>query len=392
MSTPLPTLIVVDDDGDIATLIGTIGERAGFQPLIATDADAFFAAVEQHGSDAIVLDLQMPQLDGMEALRYLADQHSKADILILTGADERTAASAERYGASRNLHMLGAMQKPFMPDELLATLKSTRARLRPLTVADLREAVLANQLTIHYQPTVALTGGDADSIDSLEALVRWDHPQRKLLTASSFLDISDAGGLTEAITDFVLERGIQQLRAWHDSDMALALRVNVSARLIADREFPDRLATLLHEHEIEPRFLTIEITEAAALESNPDTLDILTRLRLKGCHLSLDDFGSGCSNLRHLHSVPFTELKIDQSLVALYRPGSTAERLLEGVVELGHKIGLTVCAEGVESEAALEFLRAIGCDTAQGYGISRAVPASEVGRVIAEWRVRCAGR
>jgi EAL domain-containing protein (putative c-di-GMP-specific phosphodiesterase class I)/ActR/RegA family two-component response regulator len=391
MTAEQPTLIVVDDDTEIAALIGQLGERAGFRPVIATDADAFFRAVEHDRSGAIVLDLQMPKLDGMEALRYLADQRSKASILIITGADSRTAASAEHYGTSRNLRMLGAVQKPFMPEDLLGTLRETRSRVQPLTVSDLREAIIANQLTIHYQPTIALTGGDADSIDSIEALIRWNHPERNILTAGSFLNLSDAGGLTEAITDFVLERGIEQLRAWHDGGLALTLRVNVNARLISDREFPDRLGALLREHDMEPRFLTLEINETAALASNPDTLDILTRLRLKAFNLSLDDFGAGCAHLRHLHSIPFSELKIDQSIIALFRPQSPAQRLIEGVIDLGHKLGMTVCAEGVESEETLSFLRGSGCDTAQGHCISRAVPAGEVRRAIAGWRSRRAG-
>jgi len=155
--------------------------------------------------------------------------------------------------------------------------------------------------------------------------------------------------------------------------------------LITDLSFPDRVAALLAETGIDGRQLVIEITETATIQNPTATMAILTRLRVKRIGLALDDFGTGYSSLTQLFEMPFSELKIDKSLVMNLSSSREANTMIASLIELGHNLGLKICAEGVENRAALDRLAAIGCDRCQGYFISRAIPASEVADFAARW-------
>jgi EAL domain-containing protein (putative c-di-GMP-specific phosphodiesterase class I) len=155
--------------------------------------------------------------------------------------------------------------------------------------------------------------------------------------------------------------------------------------LIADIDFPDRLEATLAEHSIEPEALTLEVTETAMLDQRPETFDILTRLRIKNINLAIDDFGIGYSSLTQLFRMPFNEMKIDKSLVLKVTESKEASIMVDALVSLAHKLNLTVCAEGVENEATLEFLGTVACDCAQGYYVSPPVAAAEMPKVISRW-------
>jgi EAL domain-containing protein (putative c-di-GMP-specific phosphodiesterase class I) len=190
--------------------------------------------------------------------------------------------------------------------------------------------------------------------------------------------MGESSGLIRPITDYVIQRGLEQLKAWQSSRAELGLRLNLSATLLTDIGFPDRLASLIEELEIDPRRVTLEIAETAMLDRDPITFDILTRIRLKNVNLAIDDFGIGYSSLTQLFRMPFSEMKIDRSLLA-HLPGSKeATIMVKALVNLAHDLGLSVCAEGVESENVLELLREFGCDSAQGYFISHPIRSTEV--------------
>jgi EAL domain-containing protein (putative c-di-GMP-specific phosphodiesterase class I) len=187
------------------------------------------------------------------------------------------------------------------------------------------------------------------------------------------------------MTDFVLQRGIEQLKGWEAARLQLGLRVNVAAKLISDIAFPDRLETMLVEQSVGADVLALEITETAMLEQTPEALDILTRLRIKNVGLAIDDFGIGYSSLTQLFRMPFNEMKIDRSLVGKITESKEAWIMVDALVSLAHKLNLMACAEGVEDEATLAALCGFGCDYAQGYLVSPPVPAAEIPKVIARW-------
>jgi EAL domain-containing protein (putative c-di-GMP-specific phosphodiesterase class I)/CheY-like chemotaxis protein len=383
-----PVLLALDDDQDIVDTICAIGVRAGFRALPSTSAARFREIIEAELPDVIVLDLQMPGQDGIATLRYLADAKVAAKIFLVTGMDERTIASAEQYGLRRGLQVVGTLQKPFDPDELLARLERAHAAIRPLTAADLEQAIQNNELVVYYQPIIQRFADNTWDICAVEALLRWNHPIRGLLTPSSFISMGEAHGLSRAMTDFVFQRGIEQMKGWEASRLRIGLRVNVAATLISDIDFPDRLEAMLREQSLDPENLALEITETAMLDQTPETIDILTRLRIKNISLAIDDFGIGYSSLTQLFRMPFNEMKVDKSLISKITESKEASIMVDALISLAHKLNLTVCAEGVEDEATLAALGRFGSDYAQGYYVSPAVAASEIPKIIARWDQR----
>ena len=278
-----PVLLVLDDDQEIVDVICTIGAQAGFRPVgsAATTPKELQTALAASRPDVIVLDLQMPGQDGVTTLRYLADAGVPARVLLVTGMDERTIGAAEQYGLRRGLQVLGTLQKPFDPDDLLAQLERAHAALRPITPADLQNAITHDELMLYYQPTIRRFADGTWDVAAVEALLRWKHPIRGILAPDSFIPMGEAHGLSRAMTDWVIQHGVEQLKGWQASRLRVGLRINIAAKLIADVAFPDRLETILAEHALHPDMLTLEVTETATLDQTPETLDILTRLRIK---------------------------------------------------------------------------------------------------------------
>jgi EAL domain-containing protein (putative c-di-GMP-specific phosphodiesterase class I) len=380
-----PVLVALDDDQDIVDTVCAIASRAGFDAMSSISSDDFAALVGRTSPDAIVLDLQMPGIDGVNALRLLADAQANASVLLVTGMDERTLAAAEQYGLRRGLKMVGGLQKPFDPEELLLKLERVHATLRPVTASDLHDAIAKDELVIHYQPIIRRFADNTWDVCAVEALLRWNHPIRGLVTPDSFVAMGEAHGLSRAMTDFVLQKGIEQLKGWLAQRLRIGLRVNIAATLIADLGFPDRLEAMLIEQSLDADALALEVTETAMLDQSPETFDILTRLRIKNINLAIDDFGIGYSSLTQLFRMPFNEMKIDKSLVGKIVESKEAAIMVDALISLAHKLGLTACAEGVEDSATLEMLERFGCDYVQGYYVSPPVPATEIPKIIARW-------
>jgi EAL domain-containing protein (putative c-di-GMP-specific phosphodiesterase class I)/CheY-like chemotaxis protein len=380
-----PVLLTLDDDEEIVETICAIGARAGFRSVPSTAPAEIAELLRTTAPDVIVLDLQMPGGDGVSTLRHLADANASASILLVTGMDERTMAAAEQYGLRRGLRILGTLQKPFDPDELLIRLERAHAAIRPLTPDDLHHAIERNELLVYYQPIIRRFADNTWDISAAEALLRWDHPIRGLLTPDSFISMGEAHGLSRAMTDFVLQRGIEQLKGWLAARLRIGLRVNIAATLISDIAFPDRLEGMLAEQSLDPELLALEITETAMLDQTPETFDILTRLRIKNIDLAIDDFGIGYSSLTQLFRMPFNEMKIDKSLISKIVESKEAFIMVDALVSLAHKLGLTVCAEGVEDAETLDALGRLGCDCAQGYYVSPPVGAAEIPGIFARW-------
>lgn len=383
-----PVLFAFDDDTSILSVVSGIAERAGFEVYTTTEPRELLGRLPELEPCAIVLDLQMPGMDGVEVLRELADLQTSAGIILLSGMDERTLASAEGYASARGLTVAATMQKPFVPEDLNEKLQATQTAVAELTPEDLQNAIIREELVVYYQPTIRRFADGSWDVSAMEALLRWEHPQKGMIYPEKFVGMAEEGGLGRAMTDFVIRRGVEQLKGWQASRLDLGLRINIAAGLIADLDFPDRLEATLREYEIDPSYLTLELTETAMLGQDTEVFDIMTRLRVKNVNLAIDDFGIGYSSLTQLFAMPFNEMKIDKSLVMRVPESKEASIMVSALVDLAHKLSLTVCAEGVETDAALNFLASVGCDGAQGFLVSQPIPASEVRDVIARWSRR----
>jgi EAL domain-containing protein (putative c-di-GMP-specific phosphodiesterase class I) len=384
MSSQINRLLVVDDHPDILDFVGQVAEGVGYTVAKAHSPDAFRDILPGFKPTLVMLDLQMPGGDGVELIRALARQNSRANVVLASGMDQRVLNAAEQLGKSHGLAMVGVMQKPIMLGDLECLLGRFYESRREVTVDQLRRAVDRAELRVHYQPKARLVAG-AWKIDSAESLVRWEHPEYGLIYPDEFIPLAESSGLIAALTDFVLQAGIEQVGVWNSVGLALGLSVNLSPRLVTNLEFPDQLAALAALSKVENSQLTLEVTETAALSDPAHTLDILTRLRVKKFGLSLDDFGTGFSSVTQLYQMPFSELKIDKSLGMDLQRNVEARTIVRSLVDLGHNLGLSVCCEGVESAQSLAFLGSIGCDYAQGYYIARPMVADALPTFVGSW-------
>ncbi len=205
------------------------------------------------------------------------------------------------------------------------------------------------------------------AVVGLEALVRWAHPTRGLLLPGDFLPAVEQTGLIEPLTDCVLDIALAQIRTWMEQGLAVPVAVNLSARSVHRPDLPDRVLSALATHDVPPALLRLELTETALLAEPTRARDVLTRLHRAGVSLSIDDFGAGYSSMGHLKHLPVDELKIDRSYIADMASSAEDAALVRSVVDLGHELGLTVVAEGVEDAATAAALADLQCDVGQGY-------------------------
>jgi EAL domain-containing protein (putative c-di-GMP-specific phosphodiesterase class I)/CheY-like chemotaxis protein len=380
-------VLILDDTVEIAELIGILSRKAGFKSTVTTDVDAFNDALERETPNIIILDLQIPKSDGVQILRQLSADSAAAGILLVTGMDRRTIDSAEKFGRKAGLNMLGTLQKPFAPELLIKKLESARDATRQLTGADLGAAIDDATMKLYFQPVVRRLAQGTWHTESVEALPRWHHPALGLLTPGQFLSLagSERSGLMQRLTDFVLQRGIEQLHVWQQGGLHLGLRVNVAAGLITDTDFPDRLESLIQQNQTDPALLTLEISDSTSLGNSRDGIGILTRLRLKEINLALDDFGAAGQPINTLFTLPLNEVKIDRCVTADLTVEHGAPVLFRGLVDVARQLGMVCCAEGVETAGQLDVLDDIGCDLAQGFHIGKPMPATAIPKAIAGW-------
>jgi diguanylate cyclase len=238
-------------------------------------------------------------------------------------------------------------------------------------VGDLRRGIDRGELVLHYQPKVLICSGD---VVGAEALVRWKHPQRGLVFPDAFIPLAEHTGLMGPLTRYVLDAALAQARVWMDADRALTVSVNLSARNLLDDGLPVQVAELLAAHGVVADLLELEVTESAIMTEPVRAQRILEQLSALGVKISIDDFGVGYTSLGQLKTLPVTELKIDRSFVMTMTEDQSNALIVHSVVDLGHKLGLTIVAEGVESGDALAALAALDCDIAQGYHLSPPLP------------------
>jgi diguanylate cyclase (GGDEF)-like protein len=243
-------------------------------------------------------------------------------------------------------------------------------------VAELRDAIATGGLMLYYQPKVALA--DPARRLSVEALARWAHPTRGFVPPDEFIAIAEQTGLIAPLTSWVLATALDQCRRWLDDGLDVNVSVNVSARMLRDATFPDAVAAALNLARVPASRLTLEITETAIMDDVEHTVDLLWQLRRAGVRLSIDDLGVGQSSLAYLKRLPVHEVKIDKSFVLTMVDDPADDAIVCAVIGLGHRLGMTIVAEGVETELARDRLAEIGCDVAQGYWYSRPMPAADV--------------
>lgn len=329
--------------------------------------------------DILITDLEMPDMDGVELIRHIAESHQVNALIVVSSRETTILSTVETMAREHGLIVLGIAQKPLSYDNLASLLakfepgqvgaRNSEAQYS-FSAQELREAIINKQLLLQYQPKVTTHSG---VMRGVEALVRWQHPQHGLMAPAHFITFAEENGLIDELTDWVLETALKQLRDWHARGLTISVAVNLSARSLSTPDLADRVAAATSRIGIEPKYLVLEITETAVMSDLALSLGTLARLRLKGFGLSIDDFGTGFSSMQQLSRIPFTELKIDRSLVHGASEKPHLHVMLQSTIEMGKKLHLTTVAEGVENPSDWQLIRLLGCDVAQGFYVSKPI-------------------
>ncbi len=342
----------------------------------------------QRGPHLVIIDLAAAGVDAIEVLHQLHCCGCTMPVLLLGSVEPRLLASARTLASQLGLSVAGALTSPIEPAALERILR-VELPLNP-TVEDLQGALAAHEFELHYLPT-AVRGNGGWQIAGAEGLIRWNHPRRGLILPRQFLHVAaESSRVTAGLADFAITEAIRQLGQWRFSGFDVAISVNIAPQLVRDRSMPERLLRTLDEYDVPPELFTIEVTGAPAAEDRLLLLDALTRLRLRGVGLTLDNFGQGPS-LAELYRLPFTEMKLSGALSSDALRIPAADAVLRAVISLGRTLGLRICGSRVEETAVMANLVALGCDSLQGKLISAPLPAAELPMFAAGWSPHSVG-
>ena len=381
-------VLVIDDEPAVCELIETVAESAGFTTASANTRDQIEVALTTR-FDVVVLDLSLGDIDGIEIMGRLSAIRRGLPVILVSGADEVLLASARRIAEMQKLRVVATLAKPFGIDVLSSALTHARQLAQqmidptgPSLLIDDDQLFDPEFLRLAYHPKVSALTGD---IVGAEALVRWRHPERGDVVPSMYVALVEQRGRTADLLDAVMSMAAHD-RSRHRALASLPdISLNVSVLDLDDDELPRRATRILTESAPADGW-TFEITETAPISDIAPAIAILTRLRLAGFHLAVDDFGTGTSNYERLLVAPFSELKIDRALVRRLRGGAVdPDPIVRSSVEVGHSLGLNVIAEGVETREQYDIIRRLGCDFAQGFLISRPVAPGKFAAAVEEW-------
>ena len=366
-------LLVLDDDPDMCALVVSAATSAGYQATSSTDFAGFAAGLTPDTS-VVVLDLMMPEVDGIQVLRYLSSQNYASDIVLLSGYDKKVLMVAGQLAGALGLNIRASVQKPVDLKSLQEILARTgdarqasqtgaRGRDNSRDPESLRRAIADDQLFVHYQPQYYI---ETRKLAGVEALVRWRHPTMGVLPAAAFIEAFETSGLVDELTWLVMKKILADKKRWRSANNT-AVSLNISTRSLRDLSLPEKLLSVITDHGGQPSDFILEITESGLIRELHTALDVLARMRLKGFGLSIDDFGTGYAMLQQLQRVPARELKLDMSFTHSMLHDESASIIVRKTVELAHDLDMHVVAEGVETGEQLRALGEYGCEVAQGH-------------------------
>ncbi|MGD9661767.1 MAG: EAL domain-containing protein [Porticoccaceae bacterium] len=381
--TPPQRLLVFDDEIDVSFTLCAIAETAGFETSATTSSADFFHQLTNWRPTHLIIDLQMPNIDGVEILHTLADLDCNATVIITSGLGIRVLEAAGRAATENGLRVSGVLPKPFTPRTLRALLgKDANLLTAPpqqshphdldIGEAELQLALERQQFIPWYQPKISCASGE---IVGFECLARWQHSTLGLIMPDRFIPVAERSGLINQLSRQIFAQAL----TWHGESFQgtpIKIALNMSARILTDKDFPRWLMEQCSQSHVQPSQVILEITETSTLEDPIAMLEFLTQFRIKGFNLSIDDFGVGYSSMIQLARLPFSEMKIDKMFIMTASQSEESQKIATAIAGLGRALELYVTAEGVEDQWTLNFLREIGCDAAQGYLIARPMAAN----------------
>lgn len=385
--------LIVDDDEFMHDVVRVALANIGLNHIHAVDngADAldFVDDLEDCSSTIIFLDLNMPDMDGVELIRHLSTRGFNGNVVPLSGEDRQILKSVEDLARQRKLRVLAALQKPVSIDDLAMAIAgislsrravtSAQIEENSVTAAEVAEALQNNEIFAVFQPKIDIA---TCKVLGVEALARWQRPNGDIIRPDWFIPVAEAGGLINQLTEYMFVYALRSMAEWRRHDIDLAVSVNVSVQTlnqmdVSQFDLPSFIVSRAGEAGISADRLIIEVTESRLMEDLAGPLDVMARLRLKGVKLSIDDFGTGYSTMKQLVRVPAQEMKIDKSFVSGAGADKVKYAILKSSIQLGKSLDMKTVAEGVETREEWKMVEELGADIVQGYYAARPLKADE---------------
>ncbi|MBK1695055.1 response regulator receiver protein [Chromatium weissei] len=380
------SVLLVDDDVIVRRQTGLLLSAMGVTEILTvTSGEAALMEIERAGVigiDLLITDLKMPGMDGIEFLRRLAHINYPGDLIIASGVDAQLLHTVADLARSKGLHLRGAVKKPLTREsltELLTARRQMNNQIIPVLAPeilneDILDGIAHDEFSIAFQPKV-----DANTLQvvGVEALARWRH-NGQMMRPDLFIHAAEQLGLIAPLSRVLLEKTLVGANQLFAEGFKLVIAFNLSANWLSDLQLPELIENSLSSTSLMPENLILEITETTILSDLDISMDVLTRLRIKGFKLSIDDFGTGYSSMEQLQRIPFGELKIDRSFVQGAGERPAVRAILAASINMARKLNLSTVAEGVETQADLDLVRGLGCDLVQGWLIAKAMPTAEL--------------
>lgn len=368
------TLVVYSTDTKLIDLMKLISAEEGMDLLIEENGRELANLNESLRSVIIIIDTDVQEPCIINCLDLLALANCLFPIVIIGDCEDKLLLSLERIGASKGLMVFSSPKRKFHLEQFKELSKLIDKKGNFINIEQLALALEKNEFKMFYQPKIALK---TNKLVGLEALIRWERPAHGLVFPDAFVPIAEESGLIIPLTYWIIQDVFKQYAIWKKKKLTLNLAINLTPSILTDLLFPDELVKLSQSFQVDPEHICFEITEAAAMQREDTVLEVLTRIRLKKFSLSIDDFGTGYSSLVELQRLPFTEMKIDRSFVCDLETNELNRNIVKSVIDLGKNMHLSLVAEGVETQAAFDKLKKLGCDVAQGYLIAKPMSVSD---------------
>jgi EAL domain-containing protein (putative c-di-GMP-specific phosphodiesterase class I)/CheY-like chemotaxis protein len=387
-------LVAQADLSERRALVALLGQLGAGQVTDVADGAAALQALDAGATPRVnvaLIDLDLPGMDGLTLLRRLGEAKCAARLIVTGSQPAGLLFSVETLAEAFGIELLGAIARPLT----VVTLKPVLENYTPLprfmptpaepqfTFQQVGIGLQKRQFEPYFQPKIELATGQ---VKGLEVFARWNHPEHGVLGPASFVDALGESGRIDFLDWSMIELSVERRRWLQDQDIAIPISLNIASETLAHPAFVRQMSACLERHGVEAADVTFEISESSVLNTDPDFIERLVRLRMMGFGLAIDDYGTGRSNLQLLARIPFTELKIDRSFVDGASRRLPLSTLLRSCLSLAHSLDRKSVAVGVETRRDWDFLQALGCTYAQGYHIANPMPAAAFPAWLSDWR------
>ena len=384
------TALIIDDDPLFHEVASYFLHACGFRSVFRANNGLEGLDIivgRDYQIDFVLCDLQMPEMDGAQVLRELAKNRFPGDVAIITSEETTLRDSVCEMAKMSGLNVAGAMSKPLSLNELqrlIATQSRSSTKLdETIEIGELVDAIESRQLRPFYQPKIDIQSG---KVIGFETLCRHVGENGTIGPPTTYIKSAMSFSLMGSLTRSMIEQIIEDMTDWHERIGALNVAINMSPVCIVNPNLPDKIAHKFRSAGFDLDRITFEVTEERLMEDQAVILEVLSRLRLLGFRLSLDDFGTGAASIERLRKFPFNEVKIDRQFVMDAAHDEFARLTVSSAIELAKMRNMTVVAEGVETPEVLSLMTDLGIDIAQGFLFSPAISPSDVTTWMESWR------